>query len=264
VGFYGCINYGFGYTGVGFWGGEWRGREFVYNRSVTNINTTIIHNTYNRTVVVNNVTNVSYNGGPRGIQARASERERIAERDRHIEARHEQIEHEHAARSDRRQWASENHGRPAVAASGRPGEFHRDVVAARVDNRADHRTDRPEDHRADRLSNVAHDNRNASRNDRSASAVNRENNSRPNSAPANNMRQARESRPVPQGEARGNAHVDHTAPQHSNAPQGEARGNPHVAPAQHSNPAPHGNAAHESAPHSNNKPEQHGKPDKKP
>jgi hypothetical protein len=253
VGFYGGINYGFGYTGVGFWGGEWRGREFVYNRSVTNINTTIIHNTYNRTVVVNNVTNVSYNGGPHGIQARASERERIAEHDRHIEARHEQMEHEHAARSDRRQWASENHGRPAVAASGRPGEFHRDVVAARVDNRADHRADRP--------SNVAHDNRNAGRNDRPASAGNRENNSRPNSAPANNMRQARESRPVPQGEARGNPHVDHTATQHSDAPQGEARGNPHVAPAQHSNPAPHGNAAHESAPRSNSKPE-HGKPEK--
>src|SRR5439155_15775648 len=31
VGFYGGINYGYGYSGVGFEGGEWRGREFVYN-----------------------------------------------------------------------------------------------------------------------------------------------------------------------------------------------------------------------------------------
>src|ERR1700722_10965116 len=29
VGFYGGINYGFGYTGVGFVGGEWHGREFA-------------------------------------------------------------------------------------------------------------------------------------------------------------------------------------------------------------------------------------------
>ena len=257
VGFYGGINYGYGYTGVGFWGGEWRGREFVYNRSVTNVNTTIIHNTYNRTVIVNNTTinNVSYNGGPHGIQARENERERIAQHEHHIEARHEQIEHEHAARADRRQWASENHGRPAVAASGRPGDFHRDVVAARSDRGADHRadresahrTDRPEDRHADRPSNAAHDNRNAGRNDRPTNAMNRDNGSRPNSPPSNNVRQAREARPVPQGEARGNPHVDHAPAQ------------------QHSSPS-RGNSGHESAPHSNNKPEQgkpeHGKPEK--
>ena len=241
VGFYGGINYGYGYTGVGFWGGEWRGREFVYNRSVTNINTTIIHNTYNRTVVVNNVTNVSYNGGPHGIQARASERERIADHDRHIEARHEQIEHEHAAHADRRQWASENHGRPAVAASGRPGDFHRDVVAARADNRADRRADRPEDRHTDRPSNVAHDNRSADRDDRPAKAVSHDNGSRANSGrPNNNAREAREVRPVPQGEARGNPHADRGPAQHSNAPR-------------------------ESAPHSNNKEQgkpEHGKPEK--
>src|ERR1700739_849003 len=34
VGFYGGVNYGFGYTGVGFAGGYWRGGAFYYNRSV--------------------------------------------------------------------------------------------------------------------------------------------------------------------------------------------------------------------------------------
>ena len=247
VGFYGGINYGFGYTGVGFVGGEWHGREFAYNRSVTNVNVTVIHNVYNRTVIVNNVNRVSFNGGPHGIQVRESERERIAEHEHHFEARREQIEHEHAARGDRSQWASVNHGRPTVAASGRPGEFHRDVVAARGERAAEHRADnraaeRRDDHRADRPGSEARENRNAGRNDRPTNAVNRENASRPNSAPANNVRQAGESRPVPQGEARGNPHVDHTV-------------------AQHSSPAPHGNAAHESAPHSNSKPE-HGKPEK--
>jgi hypothetical protein len=244
VGFYGGINYGYGYTGVGFWGGEWRGREFVYNRSVTNVNVTVIHNTYNRTVVVNNVNRVSFNGGPHGIQVRESERERIAAHEHHFEGRREQIEHEHAARTDRSQWASVNHGQPAVAASARAGEFHRDVVSARNEREAEHRADnraaeRRDDHRGDRSGNAVHDNRNGGRNDRPTNAVNRDNGSRPNSAPANGVRQAREARPVPQGEARGNPHVD-----------------------QHSSPS-RGNSAHENAPHSNSKPD-HGKPDKKP
>jgi YXWGXW repeat-containing protein len=261
VGFYGGINYGFGYTGVGFWGGEWRGREFVYNRSVTNVNVTVIHNYYNRTVVVNNVNRVSFNGGPHGIQARESERERIAEHEHHFEARREQVEHEHTARSDRSQWASVNHGRPAVAASGGPGDFHRDVVTARGGREAEHRADshaaeRRDDHRADRSTNAVRENRNTGRNDRPTNAVNRENGQR--SAPSNNVRQARESRPVPQGEAHGNQGMDRAAPQRSNAPQGEARGNPHMD--QHSSPS-RGNSAHENAPHSNGKPE-HGKREK--
>src|SRR5271167_2150390 len=38
IGFYGGVNYGFGYGGVGFEGGYWRGGVFAYNRSVTNVN----------------------------------------------------------------------------------------------------------------------------------------------------------------------------------------------------------------------------------
>jgi hypothetical protein len=250
VGFYGGINYGYGYTGVGFWGGEWRGREFVYNRAVTNVNVTVIHNTYNRTVVVNNINHVSFNGGPHGIQARESERERIAEHEHHIEARHEQIEHEHAARADRRQWASENHGRPAVAASGRPGEFHgRDVVAARAENgnrsESGHRANRPEDRRGDHPVNAFPASKTFGRNDRPSNAMNRDSaTSRPSSGPSNNARPAKEMRPVPNASP-------------SRAPGGEARGNPHV----DRGPAQHSNAPHENAPHSNNKPE-HGKPEK--
>src|SRR5438445_9010199 len=65
IGFYGGINYGFGYTGVGYAGGYWRGGAFVYNRAVTNVNVTVVHNTYNQTVINNNVAvnRVSYNGG---------------------------------------------------------------------------------------------------------------------------------------------------------------------------------------------------------
>src|SRR5262244_1145416 len=57
VGFYGGVNYGFGYTGVGFYGGEWRGGRFAYNTAVVHVNRTVIHNTYiNKTVIVNNRT----------------------------------------------------------------------------------------------------------------------------------------------------------------------------------------------------------------
>jgi len=36
VGFYGGVNYGFGYGGVGFVGGAWRGEHFAYNSAVVN------------------------------------------------------------------------------------------------------------------------------------------------------------------------------------------------------------------------------------
>src|SRR3984885_6731252 len=38
VGFYGGINYGFGYFGHGFEGGRWDGGHFFYNRAVANVN----------------------------------------------------------------------------------------------------------------------------------------------------------------------------------------------------------------------------------
>ena len=51
VGFYGGVNYGFGYTGIGYQGGYWRGRDFYYNRSVNQVNVTNIHNVYNTTEI---------------------------------------------------------------------------------------------------------------------------------------------------------------------------------------------------------------------
>ena len=70
VGFYGGINYGFGYGGFGYAGGYWERGAFYYNRSVNNFGDTRITNVYNRNVVVNRTTNVSYNGGRGGTTAR--------------------------------------------------------------------------------------------------------------------------------------------------------------------------------------------------
>ena len=121
VGFYGGINYGFGYGGVGFAGGEWRGGAFFYNRAVMNVNVINVRNVYNRTVIVND-THVAFNG-PGGIEARPTPQEEAYAREPHTPALAAQTEHEHTASQNRPLFASENHGRPAVAATGRPGEF---------------------------------------------------------------------------------------------------------------------------------------------
>jgi hypothetical protein len=135
IGFYGGINYGFGYFGVGFVGGRWDGGIFRYNTAVFNVNTTIIHNTYvDRTVIVNNTTvnRVSYNGGAGGVTARPSPEEERAAQDRHLAPVAAQQQHIQAARSNPAMRASENQGRPSIAATSRPGEFSGSgVVAAR-------------------------------------------------------------------------------------------------------------------------------------
>jgi hypothetical protein len=140
IGFYGGINYGFGYGGVGFGGGEWRGGHFFYNSAVSNVNVNIVHNTYiNKTVIVNNNTHVAFNGGAGGVQAQPTREEMAAANEEHIQATSAQMDHEHTASMDRNQLASVNHGRPAYAATPRPGDFRQAEPArgAANVNRAD-------------------------------------------------------------------------------------------------------------------------------
>ena len=116
VGFYGGVNYGFGYGGYGYGGGEWRGDRFAYNTAITRVNTTNIHNTYvNRTVLNNRVTSArtSFNGGPGGISARPNAEQRRAINAPHLNATGEQTARRQEARQDRGQFAAANHGRPA-------------------------------------------------------------------------------------------------------------------------------------------------------
>ncbi len=134
IGFYGGVNYGFGYFGDGFAGGRWDHDHFFYNRSVTNINVTIIHNVYNETVVNNNVTvnRVSFNGGNGGINARPTPQQEEASHERHLPPASAQTQHFQAARGNPEFRASANHGKPPVAATARPGEFSgHDAVPAR-------------------------------------------------------------------------------------------------------------------------------------
>jgi hypothetical protein len=130
VGFYGGINYGFGYGGIGYEGGRWDGGHFFYNRTVNNVNVTVVHNTYNTTIVNRSDNHVSFNGGAGGINARPSAVEEGYAREQHIQPIAAQTQQMNAARGNRDLHASVNQGRPAIAATERPGAFTGHVVAA--------------------------------------------------------------------------------------------------------------------------------------
>jgi len=135
VGFYGGIVYGFGYFGRGFEGGRWEGGHFFYNRYVNNVNVTVVRNVYETRVEnrYENVTRVSFNGGNGGVNARPTAEEEAFARERHVGETTAQNQHIQAARGNTEFRASANRGKPAVAATARPGEFRgANVVAARA------------------------------------------------------------------------------------------------------------------------------------
>ena len=119
IGFYGGINYGFGYGGVGYEGGYWRGNIFAYNRSVNNLGGSV-HNIYDHPVELRNgaYNHVSYNGGRGGVPYRPSPPELAALREPHYRATGQQLQHQNFAAQDRQQFARYNNGRPALTAAG--------------------------------------------------------------------------------------------------------------------------------------------------
>jgi len=132
VGFYGGINYGFGYFGHGYEGGYWEGRRFFYNRAVNNVDERLVHNVYRNEVRYNNANRVSYNGGRGGINERANREEEGYSRERHMGPVAAQTQHVEAARGNRELHASVNQGRPSIAATPRPGAFNdRGAVGAK-------------------------------------------------------------------------------------------------------------------------------------
>jgi hypothetical protein len=125
VGYYGGVNYGYGYMGIGFAGGEWRGGGFAYNEAVMHVDRTVIHTTYiDRTVVVNNTivnnNHVAYSGGPGGINHPITEQERTYSNEPHVAATSFQTQHEHTAQSDHGAYFNNNHGHPANVAVSKP------------------------------------------------------------------------------------------------------------------------------------------------
>ena len=108
VGFYGGVNYGFGYSGVGFHGGYWECGRFVVNAGVA------------REFPSNRV---CFNGGAGGIAARPRAGEMVAAHERHMAVTSTQLQHQQLAAHNESLRASVNGGRPAIAATPRAGVY---------------------------------------------------------------------------------------------------------------------------------------------
>ncbi|HXQ52180.1 MAG TPA: YXWGXW repeat-containing protein [Stellaceae bacterium] len=123
VGYYGGINYGYGYGGTGYEGGRWDGGNFDYNRTVNNFGSVPATHVYEQTVTAGNSSRVSYAGGASGLKAAPTEVERSAEHDQHVPVTQQQTKHVAAAVRTPVLAASRNKGRPAIAATSRPAQF---------------------------------------------------------------------------------------------------------------------------------------------
>jgi len=125
VGFYGGVDYGFGYMGVGYVGGMWQGGVFSYNTAVTRVNRQIIHNTYVNNAIVRqntiaNINRVAYNGGPGGVRHSPTAAERQAMSQRHTPPTEFQERQAQQARADRASYAKVNGGHPRTLAVAHP------------------------------------------------------------------------------------------------------------------------------------------------
>ena len=156
IGFYGGVNYGYGYGGRGYEGGYWNRGAFYYNRNVNAMGTIRVRNVYERNVV-NNITinRISYNGGPGGVNIVINNDERRAEHDRHELAVADQQHNRELASQNRELRAKANHGAPPIAATSKPGVFEGPGVArAKAAAAADQAADKP---RADAAASAGQD-----------------------------------------------------------------------------------------------------------
>jgi len=127
VGFYGGVNYGFGYGGIGFFGGEWRGGAFAYNSAVANFGGVHVTNVYeDRTVITQNTivnnNHISFNG-PGGVDRQPSPEESRYSGEQHMQPTANQMQHQNFASQDRSQLASVNHGAPGTTAMSNEGSY---------------------------------------------------------------------------------------------------------------------------------------------
>jgi hypothetical protein len=124
VGYYGGVNYGFGYMGIGFAGGVWHGGVFAYNTAIMHVGPGITNVYVDRTVVVRNTvvvnSRVAFSGGPGGINHQPTPEENTYSHEQHIAATSFQTQHESAAMHDTNAYASHNGGRPSNLVASRP------------------------------------------------------------------------------------------------------------------------------------------------
>jgi hypothetical protein len=192
VGFYGGVDYGFGYLGVGFVGGMWAGNVFRYNTAVMHVDTAVVHNVYvDRNVTRNETSRRASFNGPGGVTRRPTAHEEAAMHARHIPPTTAQTERRTTASRDPSERYAANHGHPAHPALTRasahpaaePGRADHD---RRASNRAaarpeDKRTARPETARRSTVTHPTTETRAAARHESTSRPATAE---RPETRPA--------------------------------------------------------------------------------
>ena len=122
VGFYGGINYGFGYSGDGYAGGRWNDGQFFYNRSENNVDVTRNRNVYDTHFKNQNPSRVSFNGTNGGIEARPTSEQEAAGKQRHIAPTAVQIENAQTSRISPTFRSSSNRGNASRPEEAQPIE----------------------------------------------------------------------------------------------------------------------------------------------
>jgi hypothetical protein len=124
VGYYGGINYGYGYYGSGYRGGRWQGNSFQYNTSVTNVNRSLSSRNYysdpGSYVNQSTISRTSYNGGANGVTARPTQAQIAVEHQRTYPMTSAQTAHAAVAQQNRNYLSSVNHGTPGQVAVPKP------------------------------------------------------------------------------------------------------------------------------------------------
>jgi hypothetical protein len=141
VGFYGGIDYGYGYTSDGYQGGRWDNGTFFYNRAANDLGSSDAAHVYEQTIAATDQSaRASFNGGSRGTKAQPTpEQEKLAH-DRHIDPTPEQQQHFEMAAKNRSLYSKLNRGEPGVAATSRAGVFEDGISRSGALRDADHAT----------------------------------------------------------------------------------------------------------------------------
>ena len=129
VGYYGGIDYGYGYTGEGYHGGYWRNRQFFYNEAVNNLGGVRIANVYSQPVPAQ-PGGVAFHGGHGGTTIAPTPQQLALARAHHIGPTPAQMQHVQLARHTPALRFARNRGAPPIAATDRPGSFHGPHVVA--------------------------------------------------------------------------------------------------------------------------------------
>lgn len=123
VGYYGGVNYGFGYFGSGYEGGYWDHNRFFYNREVNNFGDRHVPWVYSRPVHRGEDLRVPFHGGVGGMPGQPNAHERDATRDRHWQPTGPQTQHFDTARKLPTLRSTTNNGQPPITTTNRAGRF---------------------------------------------------------------------------------------------------------------------------------------------